>query len=181
VLLGDRSEDVVVLRAVRPLSVGAGLADLQPVAVPAAIAAGYLRPGDVVGGTLRWPVAAGDLVPRAAVDDHADARRSAGRSVTVPVDPQHSPPGLAAGDLVDVWATVPPNAAVPQPAGTRAVIAAVPVVDVGADAGFGGAFAVTLLIPQDQVRDVVQAARGSVVDLVAVPVSAQTPAMGVEP
>ncbi len=166
-VLADRSDTVLVLRATRDLAVGAGPADLVAVAVPADVAGAYVRAAEDLTGTLRWPVTAGDLLPRAALgaDDLA-----ATRAVTVAVEPLHAPAGLAPGDRVDVWST---------PSGTDGgmsslVLASVPVIGVGLDdVGLGGSFGVTLRVPADRVGDVVRAGRGFVVDLVAVPIDAQ--------
>lgn len=173
-VLADRSDTVVVLRAGRDLSAGAALADLRPVAVPVAVAAGYLQPGDDESATLRWPVAAGDLVPRAALVAEASVPS---RSVTVPVEPMHLPATLAAGDLVDVWSTPSPGSG-DAAVGSRLVLAGVQVTKVAAADGLAGAVGVTLRVPQAQAGRLVQAARGAVVDLVAIPLDAQPPVAG---
>ena len=90
------------------------------------------------------------------------------------VDPLHAPAGLQAGDLVDVWAT--PS----TPAGTsgtpRQVLDDVPVSAASADeTGMSGQLAVAVDVPPERVAEVIAAARGGVVDLVAVPVTSQTP------
>lgn len=169
-VLGDRSDSVVVLRAARDLSVGAPVLDLVPVAVPAEVADGYLRPGDDRAGALRFPVSAGDLVPRAAIGPGLVASM---RSVTVAVEPLHASVGLAAGDRVDLWSTPTSSDAT---TGSRLVLPSVLVTDVAFDdTGLSGASGVTLRVPQDRVGDVVRAGRGAVIDLVAVPIDAQAP------
>ena len=173
-VMSDRSETVGVLQATRTLSAGATLVDVRAVQVPAALAAGYLR-SDVVAthGTLRWPVGAGELVPVAAVVAGVDVDA---RAVTVPVEPNHAPDTLAAGDLVDLW-TTPARGSADEGAASRLVLAGAPVVAVAqSSAGFTGALGVTLRVPAEQVGQVVRAVRGSDVDLIAVPVEAQAAA-----
>ena len=170
VVLGDRSDTVLVLRAARDLSVGAPVLDVAPVAVPAEVAAGYLRADEDTDGSLRLPVAAGDLVPRSALSGPSTAPV---RAVTVAVEPLHAPSGLAAGDRVDLWSTATASTTDPASA-ARLVLADVLVTGVAADdAGLSGASGVTLEVPQARVGDVVRAGRGAVIDLVAVPIGAQ--------
>jgi hypothetical protein len=170
VVLGDRSDTVLVLRAARDLSVGAPVLDVAPVAVPAEVAAGYLRADEVTDGSLRLPVAAGDLVPRSALSGPSTAPV---RAVTVAVEPLHAPSGLAAGDRVDLWSTATASTTDPASA-ARLVLADVLVTGVAADdAGLSGGSGVTLEVPQARVGDVVRAGRGAVIDLVAVPIGAQ--------
>ncbi|HAN71514.1 MAG TPA: hypothetical protein DCQ36_07980, partial [Actinobacteria bacterium] len=84
VLLGRGEDTVVVLQATRDLSVGSAPQDLEPVAIPSSLATGYLTAADEVTGVLRWPVTAGELVPRSAL---APANPRPERGVTVAVDP----------------------------------------------------------------------------------------------
>lgn len=164
---------VTVWRAVRDLSVGARPVDVEAVEVDAGLAtAGYLGPGDDLSGVLRWPVAAGELLPRGAVAGGHDVPT---RRVTVPVDPLHAPVGLQAGDLVDAWAT-PRSDAGPSVGASALVLGDVAVAAVSADGlGLGGELAVVLEVPVADVPTVVAAARGGLLDLVAVPASSQEP------
>jgi hypothetical protein len=174
-ILGADDDAVTVWRATRDLSAGASAQALQPgldleaVTVPRALAAGrYQAPGDDLAGDLRWPIAAGELVPRAALAA-PDARPS--RDVTVPVDPLHAPAALAVGDRVDVWTSPRESSAPRDPA---LVLAGARVAAVAADSvGLGGEIAVALSVPAEQVGAVVAAARGGAVDLVAVPPGSQ--------
>lgn len=171
-LLGRGSETVLVLQAGRDLSVGSQPHDAVPVAVPVDVAGAYLAADDAVDGRLRWPVAAGELIPRAALSVPA---AYATRGVTVPIEPGHAPSALVAGDLVDVW-TTPADAGglVQESAGPTLVLQEASVVGVGADVGgFGGALAVELAVPADRVGELVAAARRGVLDLVAVPLESQ--------
>lgn len=171
-LLGRGSTTVPVLQAGRDLSVGSSPVGGVPVHVPADLAGAYLSADDPLDGRLRWPVAAGELIPRSALGTPA---AEATRTVTVAVDPGHAPSRLAPGDRVDVWSTradvggLTTNGAQPT-----LVLADVSVIAVNADAaGFGGGLAVELSVASTRVGDLVAAARGGVVDLVAVPLSSQ--------
>ena len=85
VVLSQDDDMVTVWRAARDLSVGAVPVDLEPVQIPRTVAAGrYAAPGGAVDGVLRWPIAAGELLPRGAL---SEPPHEATRWVTVPVDP----------------------------------------------------------------------------------------------
>lgn len=170
------SDTVLVMRASRDLSVGSAPIDLVPVAVNRAAAGDAYLPGEPgaldpsADSVLVRPVLAGELVPRSAL---GVPRPVPMRQVTVPVDPLHAPPGLRGGDLVDIWASPDANSAEPS-LRPRTVVRDVTVVDVSPDAlGVGGELAVVVAVAEDAVADVVAASRGSVVDLVAVPVRSQ--------
>ena len=171
-LLGRGDDTVLVLRAQRDLSVGSAPRDLASVAVPRAIADGYVSATDDLRGELRAPIAAGELVPRSAL---MPASSSSLRTVTVPVDPLHAPAGLQSGDLVDVWATVSAAGGVTAPgAPPRLVLRNVLVTSVATDGvGFGGGWGVALAVPEVDVAEVIATARGSVLDLVTVPITDQ--------
>ncbi|MHB1164798.1 MAG: CpaB family protein [Candidatus Nanopelagicales bacterium] len=161
-LMAAGDDTVTVLRATRDLSVGARLDGLVPVRLPRDAAQPYL--GQPVDGVLRWPVLAGELVPRSAV---ATSPPEPTRQVTVPVDPLHAPPGLRPGDRVDVWSSPrgPADAAGPP----VLVLASVPVASASSEQGLGGEVGVVLDVPVDDVAGIVAASRSGVVDLVAVP------------
>jgi len=170
VLLGRGVDTVLVLQADRDLSTGATLDSTSSIAVPVWLADGYVTASDDVDGRLRWPVSAGELVPRSAVVQQDEAPM---RGVTVEVDPAHAPARLAPGDLVDVWATSSDLSGATAVA-PRLVLEAVQVSTVTTDAvGFGGGWGVELSVPPDAVSDVVAAARGGVLDLVTVPLASQ--------
>jgi hypothetical protein len=114
-----------------------------------------------IDGVLRWPVLAGELVPRSAV---ATSPPEPTRAVTVPVDPLHAPPALQPGDRVDVWSSPADGSGPPL-----LVLAAVPVASASPEQGLGGEIGVVLDVPMDDVAGIVAAARSGVVDLVAVP------------
>ena len=168
-LLGAEDDTVLVLRATRDLAVGSPLGGLASVRVDRAAAGdGYLvePPAD---GVLRWPIAAGELVPKSAV---GEAFVEQVREVTIPVDPLHAPPGLQLGDLVDIWSSPRES----EPGEPSLVLAGVTVAAVPADElGIGGDMGVVLAVPADRVANVVLASRAGVVDLVAVPVRSQLP------
>lgn len=186
-LLGRGGDTVLVLRAERDLAAGAVPQAVVPVAVPSEVAGGYVTVDDEIAGVLQWPVAAGDLLPRAAL---RATDTTVVRGVTIPVDPLHAPAGLSAGDLVDVWATPTrlggpgwmesgsDQGADPGSSPSR-VLARVLVTSVSTEGvGFGGGWGVELAVPEEDVARAVAAGRGSVIDLVTVPateVSTQAP------
>jgi hypothetical protein len=171
VLASSGQETVVVWRASADLAVGSAPRAVVAVEVPRAVADEvYARPGDSLEGVLRWPVAAGELLPRAALQDPASEPT---RRVTVPVDPMHAPTALQSGDLVDVW-SVPRAEGGTAPGVPSLVLPDARVAVVSADAsGFGGEVAVALDVPVADVPAVVAAGRSGLLDLVAVPVTSQ--------
>lgn len=171
VVLGRSESTVLVLQATRDLSVGSVPDSLEPVAVPASLAAQYLAVTDDVIGELRWPVAAGELLPRSVL---APAEPRPERGVSVAVDPAHAPADLRAGDRVDVWSTGTDVGAMADVSGPVLVLPSARVLAVATDGGgFGGDWGVELAVPEERVADVVAAGRGGVLDLVTVPGSSQ--------
>lgn len=171
-LLGREGDTTLVMSASRDLAAGAPVADLQPVAVPRHLADRYLGAQESATGVLRWPVVAGELVPRAAL---TDVGQRPTRLVSVPVDPLHTPAGLAAGDVVDVWVTPRSDAGIPgsETSPTR-VLGEVLVTSVVTEGvGFAGGWGVELAVPEDEVEQVVAAGRSGVLDLVTVPPASQ--------
>lgn len=168
--LGGDADTVTVWRATRDLGAGSAAADLEAVQVTTAVAAaGYLGPADDLAGRLRWPVAAGELLPAGSLAGTNDADT---RQVTVPVDPLHAPVGLASGDVVDAWVTPRTDTASEFDAGLVLSSATVSAVSTEA-VGLGGELGIVLEVPASEVARVVAAARGGVLDLVAVPQGSQ--------
>jgi hypothetical protein len=169
VMSADR-DTVTVLRATRDLSVGATPTNLDRVAVSrAAVGDAYLTGEPAGDAVLRWPVRAGELVPRGAL---AEPPTQQHRQVTVAVDPLHAPVDLQEGDHVDVWASSASPSRAQEP--PKRVVADARVASVSGEAvGIGGELAVVLDLAPDDVLSVVEAVRTGVVDLVAVPVDSQ--------
>jgi Flp pilus assembly protein CpaB len=100
---------VAVWAAARDLAadtvVGSGDLELVEVRLPDELLALYARGEQVVEGeTLTRAVRAGELIPAEAVA--ASAASATGRSMTIPVTPEHANGGvLHPGDRVDVFAT----------------------------------------------------------------------------
>ena len=182
----DRSQ--LVWSASRDLAAGAsiGSGDLQPSQVRLFGSSGRYLPADgdpPTGYVLDRPVAAGELVPLAALTrpgDDVDLRL-----VTVPVLPGHYPPALAKGQRVDVWTTPDPDAPVPpveagaEPpsTGSRLVLSEL-TVDQPPDegGGLGGATperAVVLVVPPDDVEALIRAMAAGRLDLVRVPTAGE--------
>jgi len=114
-------------------------------------------------------VVAGELLPRTALvaAQRADPIR---RVVAVPVRPGHWPHDLAAGDVVDVYAT-PKDDVRAAPAAARLVLAGVPVQST--PRGDGGVFAsgdsgsaVELSVPATAVAGLVLSIETSEIDVV---------------
>lgn len=169
VLSGDE-DSVTVWQATRDLGAGAPLSDLTPVTVRLGSAGdAYIRADTDPRGTLNWPLHAGQLVPVAAVGDAAEQGM---RFVSVPVEALHMPPGLLAGDVVDVWVAETDMSG--APVAPRLAVAQVRVADVSAEVtGLGGNIPVVLALPEHLVPEVVGAIRSGTIDLVAVPIVEQ--------
>ncbi|MDA3021078.1 MAG: hypothetical protein O2943_00165 [Actinomycetota bacterium] len=169
-LLSRGEQTTTVWRASSDLSVGA-----IPVATPVTVSLGaaqdqYLLASEPLTGQLRWPVAAGDLIPRGALGFSPMLNA---RLVTLPVDPLHAPVHMATGDVVDIWST-PADLAGGVTAQPVLVLASVTVAEVAADAvGVGGEIAVVVEIPAAAADQLVAAARSGLIDLVAVPIASQ--------
>lgn len=154
-------------RVVRDLPAGAQVspADLEAVTVVVPEGTSFAPADAVPVGRLARPVASGELLPADAVV--AQTPRDV-RLVTVPVEPLHAPVDLAPGSVVDVWST--PQADLGGAAVPSLVLPGASVVTAAADPdGVTGAIAVVLEVHADDAAMVVAAARGGVIDLVAVP------------
>ena len=169
-LLSRGEQTTTVWRASSDLSIGS-----VPMATPVTVALGeaqdqYLPAGEPLTGQLRWPVAAGDLIPRGAL---GYAPLLDARLVTLPVDPLHAPVNLATGDIVDIWST-PAEVAGGITAKPVLVFSRVTVAEAAVDAvGIGGEIAVVVEVPADGAAQLVAAARSGLIDLVAVPITSQ--------
>jgi len=168
-LISHSDERITVWRATHDLSLGALPADLEPVAVALGDAtAGYVRASSDPVGVLVHPVAAGELLPSAALGSLDDVSM---RVITIPVEPLHAPIALVPGDRVDIWAT-PLESSVPGP--SQLVEQSAIVASVAADSmGVGGEIGVAVSIPESRADALIAAMRGGAIDLVAVPIEAQ--------
>ena len=169
-ILSRGEQTTTVWRASTDLSIGS-----VPVATPVTVALGeaqdqYLPANEPLTGRLRWPVAAGDLIPRGALGYSSLLNA---RLVTLPVDPLHAPVNLASGDIVDIWST-PAEAAGGITAKPVLVFSRVTVAEAAIDSvGIGGEIAVVVEVPADGAAQLVAAARSGLIDLVAVPITSQ--------
>ena len=127
--------------------------------------------GEVGSGyVMVRPVERGELLPRAAISAAADAPDT--RYVTVPLDGSELPPGIGAGDVVDVWLT-------PLDDGKPATLLLTAVSVTAASSGGGGLTdtsrqaQVTLAVTGEELQDVtaqlVAAARAGRVYLAGLP------------
>ena len=166
-LLSSSQETVTVWQASRDLAPGS-----MPVAEPVTVVLGdaasaYAVADAPLEGRMRVPVAAGALIPANAT---APAQRTGTRQVTIAVDPLHAPVDLAAGDIVDVWAT--PSTGGQATGVPVLVLPKALVLQSSPDAlGVAGQLAVVIEVSEPQVSDVVTAVRGGQVDLVEVPLA----------
>lgn len=177
-LMSQGAQTVTVWQAGRDLSAGSEPQHMHPVTVAlGSVAEDYLPVTERPAGQLRYPIQAGELIPRSAlmIPDLAPSR-----IVTVGVDPLHAPIDLASGDRVDVWSTPDPDSVdalavqgdADSDAGPQLVLQSVLVEDVAPDA-MGRELAIVVRVRPDQVQELVGAARGGVIDLVAVPAHSQ--------
>jgi len=175
-ILSQGSDAIAVWQAERDLSVGSQEWALRPVTVSLGETADdYVPVTEQPVGTLRVPVASGDLLPRSALGGRDEEPT---RTVTVGVDPLHAPVGLAPGDVVDIWSTPQADSLIGAAGGAlvepQLILTDVSVESISADSmGVGGTMAVVLTVQPDQVVDVVRAGRIGAVDLVRVPVDSQ--------
>jgi len=162
----DRSVQVWAVRA--DLSAGTTLAagDVRLVRVRLfSDADRYLAAGRSPAGlTLTRDLAAGELLPRAAVTPRAE-----GSIVSVPVTPQHVPLSLRAGQRIDVYVTVKVPQGTPR---TELVLAAVPVQQVLRPAGgllsATTQVAVIVRVPSADAAAAVRAVRSGDIDITVV-------------
>lgn len=166
VLIGSRvmatsEQTTTAWRATRDLAPGAAPA-VEPVTVALGVLSDAYASGSVPPvGRMRVAVPAGTLLPADAVIVDPEPEH---RLVTVGVEPLHAPVGLAAGDVVDVWASAADTGA------ARLVRSAVLVHEVAAELdGASGRLAIVLEVPPTDVGALVGAGHGSVLDLVLVP------------
>jgi hypothetical protein len=98
----DRTESVWVARTALAPGMSVEASDVEQAAVRLPAPDRYLGPSaSPVGAVVLRPVAAGELVPAAAVAGPAGA--PARRLVTVPVERHHQPVDLGRGEQVDVY------------------------------------------------------------------------------
>ena len=177
-LMSQGAQTVTVWQAERDMSVGSVPTHIRPVTVAlGSVADDYLLATERPHGALRYPIQAGELIPRSAL---TSLTLSPSRVVTIGVDPLHAPIDLASGDRVDVWSTPDSDAvelsAVPSDVdsveGPTLVLGSVLVEDVAPDA-MGRELAIVVRVSPDQVQDLVAAARAGSIDLVAVPAQSQ--------
>jgi hypothetical protein len=169
-LISHSDERVTVWRATHDLSVGSFPVDLEPVAVSLGDAdSDYVRAAQSPSGVLVHPVAAGELLPVAALGVASSAPM---RVITLPIEPLHSPVGLLPGDRVDIWATAEDSS---LPGASRLVESSAVVTAIATDSmGVGGEIGVAVEIPEERAEALISAVRGGVIDLVSVPIEAQS-------
>jgi hypothetical protein len=175
-IIGDAQSADQVWAASRDLPAGSTLhpddVEARSVRMPGTVGAYVDASGaPPVGYVLVRDVAAGELVPAAALDDGATAADH--RLVSVPVALHHYPSGLARGQRVDVYV-------VPETAGVAAADAEPVLVLEGAAvatvsdpaAGFaagGSTIGVVLEVDAEDVPAVVEAVSSGTIQLVLVP------------
>ena len=170
-LMRPSADSVLVWRAVADLPAGA-VPRAEPVAVTLGpVVEAYARASQPLTGRMRLSVPNGALIPTAAL---GELPTTPVRRVTVPVDPQHAPVDLAAGMVVDVWATPADDGGTGRPVVPSLVLPGTVVAAVGSpQTGMTGELSVVLEVPLDAAGSLVAAARTGVVDLVLVPMESQ--------
>lgn len=161
--LGQRT---VALVAEHAIAAGTelGEADVRAIAVAVPAGTGVATvASDIIGLAVTHDLAAGDIIMSSAVTDYRDART---RTVSVPVRAGHLP-ALQHGSQVELWMTPSlQGAEAPGPArllvDVATVVAAPEVADPTMDA------AVSLLVNDSEVGDIVQAMRDGTVDVVLI-------------
>lgn len=149
-------------------TIGPGTLRIEHVHLPAALAASYVPSTQSLDGyVVTRPMAAGELVPQGWVAANAPDE---GRSMTVPVDPEHSVGGeLKPGDLVDIYATFEAGEA-----GARTVVLVrqVEVVDLVASGGLvmgdEAVVGITVSVAPDESQRIAFAARTAQLDVARV-------------
>jgi hypothetical protein len=121
-----------------------------------------------VGSVLSRDLAAGELLPVGAV---SRAGRTPEGLVTVPIGRDRLPLGLAPGQRVDIYVSVPPK---DGGSGKRQVLAAgtarvEQVEDGGRYAASAGQGRVVLAVPMERVQALVSSIESGTVDLVRIP------------
>jgi Flp pilus assembly protein CpaB len=172
-VISAADQTVPVLVAAEDLAPGqpltADLVELQRVRLEHGLDS-YLTGEVGTGYVVVRPVGQGELLPKAAISPATEAADA--RYITVPFDGSELPPGIAAGDVVDVWLT-------PLDDGKAATLL-LPAVSVTAATTGGGGFTdssrqaqVTLAVTGEDLQEVtaqlVAAARADRVYLAALP------------
>jgi hypothetical protein len=154
-------EGTALVAATRDLPAGAVLQDddLTDVVVAGLDGGSYLLAvAEGVGRQLAQPVAAGQVIPAAALESPAAARL-----VAVPIDLDRLSGLVQRGASVDVWATQ-------REGGAAALVLSGALVDeVTVDSDWGGATGTAVLrVSPAEVSALVSASRGGDIDLVPV-------------
>lgn len=161
-VIGASSQTTTVWAAGDDLAAGTVLAidDLVGVEVNLGDTAGhYLAPGSAspVGMTMVRPVRNGELLAAAAVEPVAT-----GRVVAIGVQPQHMPPGVTHGSVIDLYLTTGGVAGGAQASTTELIGRDITVQAVSAPAagGLSGAtsnrYQVSALLPAEQADALVR-------------------------
>jgi len=143
--------------------------ELSQVQLPPDVAGAYaLEATDLVGAVVTRSVKVGELVPLAAVASEGSV--AVGRSVTLPVTPEHAAGGdFAPGDRVDVFATFDAD---DVRARTILLVSGVEVVSTisvgGLVSGESAITGVTIAVPPEDAARVVFAGRVADIDVVPV-------------
>ena len=165
-VLSTRAATTAVLIAARPLAAGQTISagDLRVAGVHLGGATSAYWPAADLAGLSGHPltttVAAGDLLPRSAVGATADPTPT--RVVSLPVDPARLPI-LAAGDLVDVFATTKATSTVP---GTTVAVLRGARYLGGGDRGSGSTVSLRVEVPVERTAVVVRASEVASLDVV---------------
>lgn len=158
--------------AARDLSSGSTITSdslrIEHVRLPPRLGSEYLSSGETIeGSVVTKPLGAGELVPKAWIATEAAL---GGRSITVPIDPEHAVGGqLHPGDVVDLFATFDPG---DVRARTVSLVRQIEVIDVvsagGLVMGDESIVGLTISVSPDEAQRIAFASRNAQLDVVRV-------------
>lgn len=171
-VLRTADSTVAVWSAARDLAAHTtlGVGDVESVRVGLSgdVLSRYATGADPTGTVVTRPVRSGELIPAAAIAEVSSP--SAGRSMTIPITPEHANGGrLQPGDRIDVVATFHVGE---ERARSVMLLAAAEVLDVVTAGGLvvneQSAVGVTLAVSPDDAIRVAYAVRNAVIDVAKV-------------
>lgn len=171
-ILGAAEETVPVWVAARDLASGspitAGALRVEHVSLPDRLGSEYVTTAQKLeGSVVTRPLGEGELIPHEWV---APSGISEGRSITVPIDPEHAVGGeLRPGDVVDLYATFDPS---DVRARTVSLVREAEVIDTvsagGLVMGDRSIIGLTVSVSPDEAQRIAFASRTAQVDVVRI-------------
>jgi hypothetical protein len=171
VLVYAANQDIAQGHVIQPSDVVPVHVRLYGASLDAYLAVATAAESDWQGKVASRPIAAGEFVPRKALQPPGPPVDR--RVVTVPVRDGHYPLSVNRSEYVDVYVTNGKDA--PTPGATRLLLGRVAVaarVGAGGGGGLGGGSStvdIPLLVPAERVVDVVSAIQSGSIDIVRSP------------